>query len=165
MNDGVVLLTHFGATSFMAGVQIGLDPLMERVEPQGFVDDSHLDQARTSLVVGSPMLIEILTTGILRSHDAELRNSGWFLTGCGLLFAIWVSTAVRQIPGHQAWLWGFDAGQMRLLVQSNWIRTVVWTARGLIACWLNLSEYNRSESSCGITSSRFKRMQSIIRRE
>jgi hypothetical protein len=52
--------------------------------------------------------------------------------GLGLILLIWFSTLLLQIPAHQRLLEGFDAITYKRLVSSNWIRTVAWSARGLI---------------------------------
>ena len=54
----------------------------------------------------------------------------------GLLAVIWLSTALIQVPLHQRLGGGFDAEVHSRLVTSNWIRTVAWTLRGLLAVHL-----------------------------
>jgi hypothetical protein len=54
-------------------------------------------------------------------------------TGLALVAAIWLSTAAIQVPCHAKLAAGFDAEVHARLVSSNWIRTVAWTARGLLA--------------------------------
>ena len=53
-----------------------------------------------------------------------------------LLAVIWGSTALLQIPLHNALSAGFDPEVHARLVQTNWIRTIGWTARGLLALHL-----------------------------
>ncbi len=52
--------------------------------------------------------------------------------GLGLLIVIWVSTAALSVPAHDVLTAGFSDGAYRKLVNTNWIRTVAWTARGVI---------------------------------
>jgi len=140
MNNNVVLLVHMAATWYMTGliwlVQVVHYPLMQLVGREGFVAYSVKHQSTTSLVVGPPMLIEVLTAVWLLSQDVELRRSGWFLASCGLLIAVWLSTALWQMPCHRALLNGFEQSHLRILVQSNWVRTVAWTGRALIVVGL-----------------------------
>ena len=49
----------------------------------------------------------------------------------GVLFA-WLCTAVFQAPIHLRLMRGFDAPLIRRLILSNWIRTLAWTARGIL---------------------------------
>ena len=55
--------------------------------------------------------------------------------GIGLLAVIWISTPVLQVPEHGRLTEGFDAGAHSRLVGTNWIRTIAWTARGLLLGW------------------------------
>ena len=58
----------------------------------------------------------------------------WALMGFVLLVSIWVSTALFQVPAHHALLDGFDRLAHRSLVRSNWVRTIAWTSRSVVAC-------------------------------
>ena len=92
------------------------------------------DHARLiTLVVGPLMLVELAAVLWL----AAVRPVGvpaWMAwTGLALVAAIWLSTAAIQVPCHAKLAAGFDAEVHARLVSSNWIRTVAWTARGLLA--------------------------------
>jgi hypothetical protein len=95
------------------------------------------DHARlTSYVVVLPMLAELACAAAL----AWLRPGGplgvlaWL--GLGLVLVIWASTFLLQVPQHGVLGGGFDARAHQLLVSSNWIRTAVWSARGVLALWM-----------------------------
>jgi hypothetical protein len=45
---------------------------------------------------------------------------------------IWLSTAFLQSPLHTTLGRGFDPRAHRFLVTSNWVRTVLWSLRGLV---------------------------------
>ena len=51
----------------------------------------------------------------------------WWLTGA--LGAIWLSTALLQVPAHAQLARAFDGEAHRRLVDTNWIRTILWSAR------------------------------------
>jgi hypothetical protein len=55
-----------------------------------------------------------------------------------MLVFIWASTAMLQMPMHGHLLAGADARAHRRLVATNWIRTVLWTVRALLAARLLL---------------------------
>lgn len=103
------------------------------------------DHARLiTLVVGPLMLVELAAALWL----AAVRPAGvpaWMVwTGLALVAAIWISTAAIQVPCHARLAAGFDAEVHARLVSSNWIRTVGWTARGvlslaMIAAWAKAS--------------------------
>ena len=79
-----------------------------------------------------PMLLELGTA------TATVWCIGGALAWCGLglLAVAWVSTGLWQVPAHRRLAGGFDAVTHRRLVRTNWVRTVAWSARGIIACAL-----------------------------
>lgn len=134
-----ILFVHASSTLAMTGliwfVQIVHYPLMGRVGEQGYeaYQDAHM--RRTGWVVGPLMLAEMCTAAAL---IFTLPAAAYPLTisGIVMLALIWVSTATLQVPAHHRMLDGFDAQAHRRLVGTNWIRTVLWTARGVLACVL-----------------------------
>jgi len=55
-----------------------------------------------------------------------------------LIAFIWASTFLLQVPAHSQLGSGFDEETWRMLVRSNWLRTVAWSARaGLVSYWLH----------------------------
>lgn len=143
MNDLFVrlnLLAHVASTVFMVGliwfVQVVHYQLMGVI---GKTEFSAYEQRHTSLttwVVGPPMLVEGATALLLFSF----RPSGvpiWLLcAGIILLAIIWLSTFFLQVPCHETLFLGFDAVVHRRLVLTNWIRTVAWNLRGMLALWV-----------------------------
>jgi len=113
-------------------IQVVHYPLMQMVGRAEFVPYSLRHQQAITPVVGIPMLIEVVTAVFLLVQDPYLRRSGWFLTSCVLLVVIWVSTAFWQVPLHRDLLDGHAAERVKSLVLSNWVRTIAWSARGLI---------------------------------
>lgn len=133
----VLLLTHAAATLFLVGliwfVQIVHYPLMARVPVSEFSAYEHEHQNRTTFVVAPTMLIEVLTAAMLLVVMPP--GSGRFLPAIGivLLAIIWLSTFLVQVPLHARLKTGFDAVAHRRLVFSNWLRTLAWTGRGVLA--------------------------------
>ena len=62
-------------------------------------------------------------------------NGYWWLTllGVVLLAVIWASTAFLQVPCHKRLEQGLEWAAASRLVRTNWIRTMAWTARGVLA--------------------------------
>ena len=60
--------------------------------------------------------------------------------------SIWASTFFLQVPCHLRLSAGWDAATHRLLVQSNWIRTVLWSVRLGVAVMMLRQALNRSLS-------------------
>ena len=131
-----VLLVHAAATLFMVGliwfVQVVHYPLFARVGDGGFAAYSAAHSRLTGLVVGPPMLAEAATAAALVLGPPPGLPLWLPLLGVVLLAAIWLSTALLQSPQHTTLGRGFDPTSHRFLVTTNWIRTALWTARGIL---------------------------------
>jgi hypothetical protein len=84
------------------------------------------------------MLTEALTAILLLLVDLTPtgRNLTWL--GLLLLLVIWLSTVFLQVPLHRQLAAGFDSRSAARLVSSNWLRTIAWTLRGVVALMLLL---------------------------
>ena len=135
-----VLLVHAGATLFMVGViwfvQIVHYPLFGRVGKEGFADYSRAHARLTGLVVGPPMLVEAATAVALVARTPQGIPFYLPVLGLVLLAVVWLSTALLQSPQHTTLGGGFVPASHRFLVASNWLRTVCWTARGVLVLWM-----------------------------
>ncbi|MFN0105421.1 MAG: hypothetical protein ACKV2U_25450 [Bryobacteraceae bacterium] len=133
MHSGTLPLVHAAATWFMAGliwfVQIVHYPLFARVGEGGFRDYQLAHQSLVTFVVGPAMLVEAVAAGLLLFN----RRDPWTVFGAALLAVVWASTAFLQVPLHNALSDGFNAEAHARLVQTNWIRTLGWTARAAVA--------------------------------
>ena len=133
-------MVHLDAMLFMLGliwfVQIVHYPLFSRVGEGGFPAYSEAHSRLTSYVVGPPMLLEAATALLLVFRRPEGVPLPLAILGLVLVAAIWLSTALLQVPRHTALGSGFDAPQWRGLVATNWIRTVAWSARGVVVLWM-----------------------------
>ncbi len=71
----------------------------------------------------------------LRGPDTHsvVQTPAQIWLGIGLIAFIWASTFLRQVPAHSQLGSGFDEGTWRMLVRSNWLRTIAWSVRaGLV---------------------------------
>jgi hypothetical protein len=126
-------------TLFMVGViwfvQVVHYPLFSRVGEAAFAEYERHHTRRTGWVVVVPMLLELGTAVATAGYVGGAL--AW--CGLGLLAVAWVSTAFWQVPAHRRLEGGFDAVTHRRLVRTNWVRTVAWSIRGVIACALLLA--------------------------
>ena len=113
-------------------VQIVHYPLFGSVGREGFAEYSKAHSRLTGFVVGPPMLLEAATAVALVLPPPDGVPFSLPLLGLVLLAVVWLSTAFLQSPQHGILGRGFVASSHRFLVLSNWARTVLWTARGLI---------------------------------
>ena len=132
----LLLLVNAFATIFMTGliwfVQVVHYPLFARVGSTEFPAYSRAHQTLTTLVVGPPMLVEALTAALLVVVRPTGVSAALSWVGLALVAVIWLSTAALQVPSHAKLVQGFDPAIGSFLVQTNWIRTVAWTARGVL---------------------------------
>lgn len=135
----LVLLLHAGATLAMFGliwfVQIVHYPLMCGVGAEGYTRYQHTHMSRTTWVVAPLMLIE-LATGVLLIPLLGPSFYAYTAPGLAMIILLWVSTAALQVPTHKVLTSGFAPDAHRRLVATNWVRTVLWSARSVLACVL-----------------------------
>jgi hypothetical protein len=135
----IILLVHALSTSMMTGliwfVQIVHYPLMSRVGSDDFVSYERAHTRATTWVVGPLMIAELISAIYLLAQadsDAVLMP----IVGLVALGGIWGSTLLLQIPAHRILEQRFDAKIHARLVQTNWIRTFLWSLRSLLAMWM-----------------------------
>lgn len=139
MNGSLVFLLNLLSTWYMVGliwmVQIVHYNLMDRVGTEHFVQYETDHGRLITPIVAIPMLVELLSAfGLLvLSPPGFPRWAAW--AGLALLIAIWMSTALLQVPFHNQLIKGFSESAYRGLVDTNWIRTILWTVRGLMMGW------------------------------
>jgi hypothetical protein len=130
-----LLLLHVGSTWYMVGViwfvQRVHYPLMARVAPDRFSDFERDHQRRTTPVVMPAMVVEMATAVLLAMVPVSGINRIWTTSALALLVLVWGSTFLLQVPDHTRLTRGWDATTHQRLVRLNWIRTVLWTLRGL----------------------------------
>ncbi|MEO1512882.1 MAG: hypothetical protein AAFU70_12485, partial [Planctomycetota bacterium] len=134
----LIALVHAFATLAMTGliwmVQIVHYPLFETAARGGeqvwsAYERSH--QSRITLIVGPLMLAEVVAAGLLLVMRPEVVPAWMLWVGAGLLAAAWLTTFLVSVPAHARLSGGFDARAHATLVNTNWIRTAAWTARGV----------------------------------
>ena len=135
-----MLLLHAGSTLYMVGViwmvQLAHYPLIARIGARELPEWQAENMRRTSYVVGPPMLVEAGTTAWLLWQAGISGYGSWPLVGAVLLAVVWLSTAVWQVPAHDALARRLDVATVHRLVGTNWVRTVAWTLRGVLALYL-----------------------------
>ncbi|MEM6258778.1 MAG: hypothetical protein AAGI37_10745 [Planctomycetota bacterium] len=137
MSDQLLLLTHAAATLYMAGliwfVQLVHYPLMAKVGGQDYRDYQQLHERRTTLAVAPAMFTELGCAAYLALRTPDTISPVLAWAGLLLVALLWLSTAMLQVPCHNKLGKGFDERAHRRLVTTNWLRTALWSARGVIA--------------------------------
>ncbi len=134
MNASLVFTLNLLSTWYMVGliwmVQVVHYKMFDRVGTEEFVQYEADHNRLITPIVGIPMLIELATAAALL-YSAPSTLPRWAaLAGLAMVVAIWISTAVLQVPCHSKLMHGFDQQAYQRLVATNWLRTALWTARG-----------------------------------
>ena len=128
---------HLLSTTAMVGliwfVQVVHYPLFAAVGTDQFLAYEAAHTRRTSWVVGPFMAVEGAMALTLLAFPGDGLGRALPLLGVALLGIVHASTVLLQVPAHRRLSAKADAATMRRLVASNWIRTVGWSARAVVA--------------------------------
>lgn len=132
----LALLGQLGTTLPLVGliwmVQVVVYPQFARAGTEAFPAYHAAHSSLITLVVGPLMLGELLAAGAFLVARPEWH--AWL--GAALVLLIWLTTAFVSVPQHGVLARAFDAHAHAVLVSTNWIRTVAWTARGALVLYL-----------------------------
>ncbi len=132
----LILLVNAAAVLFMAGfiwtMQLVHYPLFDRVGEGAFPAYETAHNRLFFLVAGPGILVTLATAVLLIFVRPPQASLVAVVLGLVLFAVIVVSTALFQAPQHQALSSGFDRGAYEFLLNTNWIRTVAWSAYGLL---------------------------------
>ncbi len=135
-----LLLVHLAATWYLVGliwtIQLVHYKLFDGIGEAGWAEYHQRHVSGITPVVGPVMLVELVTAVwlVVRTPAGVPGWTAW--VGLALVVALWVSTAFWQVPMHNRLAAGFNVELAQSLTRSNWLRTVVWTVRGLLAVWM-----------------------------
>jgi hypothetical protein len=133
--DSLLLLVHVAVTLVMVGfiwtIQLVQYPIMAHVPAEGFVAFERAHQRKVVAFLAVFGLAEVVTAGWLFLDPSGLPRVPLGAAGM-LLVVIWVSTGFYFAPLHGRLAEGFDVRLHRRLVVTNWLRTALWTARGVL---------------------------------
>lgn len=126
---------HLFVTAALVGliwvVQLVVYPALQLVDERGFAAYHSAHMQRITWVVAPLMLTEVATLALVLAYSGY--GSSARLASAAALVAVWASTAFVQVPLHtQLRNCGKDNAVIARLVASNWLRTVLWSARGAL---------------------------------
>lgn len=138
-----VLLANAAATLFLVGVtwfvQVVHYPLFSAVGADRFLGYHREHSQRTTLVVVVPMLIELGSSLVLLA-EPPAGEAALTVLGAALAVAVWVLTFGGAVPAHRRLGDGFQPSAHRRLIRANLVRTLVWSAHGLVVIALLAAE-------------------------
>lgn len=95
-----------------------------------FLDYQNFHMKWITPIVAPFMIVELLTAGLLVFLIPKSHPTFWMLNLVGVIL-IWVVTFFLSVPAHNALMKGYDYSAAQNLILSNWLRTLLWTVRGL----------------------------------
>jgi len=136
----VIFVANAGATFCLVGliwtVQLVHYPTFHYVDEARFRAFEAFHQRRISCVVLPLMMAEALTSLLLPWLSPDFVSKPLAFLGLAMVALAWLSTFLLQVPLHTALSSGFSADAARRLVTTNWVRTIAWSARGVLVAWL-----------------------------
>lgn len=143
----LIFVLNLAATWYMVGliwmVQIVHYAMFDRVGEDQFVVYERDHNRLITPIVAVPMLIELVTAAYLVYRSPPGIQSSVMIVGLAMVGLIWLATATLSIPYHGQLLNGFDPVAHRGLVTTNWVRTILWSGRGILMSYFawRLIEY------------------------
>lgn len=132
----LLFLIHAAATWAMVGViwvvQVVVYPAFADVPPAAFPEYERGHQRRMSIALAVFAPVELVTALLVFLVPGDVPR--WLPLVAGMLLAaLWISTGLFYAPLHGRLAEGHDLGRIRLLVRTNWARTIGWTMRSVMA--------------------------------
>jgi len=135
------VLLPLAAQAFASTVMVGVIwtmqlvhyPLFALVGRDAFALYERAHMSRITLIVAPMMFLELACAIwlVVRTPAGIPLWMPWL--GLAMVVALWLSTATLQGPTHARLAADFSEERVRFLVNTNWIRTILWTARALLA--------------------------------
>ncbi|MEO0896009.1 MAG: hypothetical protein AAFY71_06395 [Bacteroidota bacterium] len=129
-----LFFVHLLSSLMMVGiiwfVQIVHYPLFHQVGQENFTAFEGRHVALTGYLIAPLMLVEIGTAFLLLGMHEPAISSTFLWINAALLVLIWASTFFIQVPLHESLSQEYSTTNIQKLVNSNWIRTVLWSIRG-----------------------------------
>ncbi len=139
--EKILFLANLSATLFLTGViwttQVVQYPFFAYFNAETFT--KHHDEYRFWItpIVAPPMIAELLSAILLLFYPPENIDSKLLWLALVLTLAIWASTFFIQVPLHEKLARsGFDSQTITNLVNTNWIRTILWSLRAALVLYL-----------------------------
>ncbi|QTN31720.1 hypothetical protein HZ994_05065 [Akkermansiaceae bacterium] len=131
-----LLIAQLVISALMTGViwhvQLLTYPQFRRLPPESFLPLHDFHCLRMGMLVVLPMLLEL---GLAALHLIMFRSTPSLL-GFIAVALIWASTAFFQAPLHHKLGRRHDHAAMELLIRTNWIRSVLWSARTMLLAYM-----------------------------
>jgi hypothetical protein len=123
------VISAFLLTGVIWTIQIVHYPSFHYIDKISFTNFHHFHERRISIIVMPLMLIELTTSTALYINN---MSSIVFALNLLIVVMIWCSTFFVQVPIHSILSQKKDKKLIEKLVNTNWIRTFLWSMRMLL---------------------------------
>ena len=123
------VISAFLLTGVIWTIQLVHYPSFHFIDKLSFTNFHNFHERRISIIVMPLMLIELITSIALYIHNMWSIIFALNLLIVGL---IWCSTFFVQVPIHSILSEKKDKNLIEKLVNTNWIRTFLWSIRMLL---------------------------------
>jgi hypothetical protein len=123
------VISAFLLTGVIWTIQIVHYPSFHYIDKLSFTNFHHFHERRISIIVMPLMLIELTTSTALYINN---MSSIVFALNLLIVVLIWCSTFFVQVPIHSILSQKKDKKLIEKLVNTNWIRTFLWSMRMLL---------------------------------
>lgn len=132
----ILLILQLCSTLVLTGViwiiQLVQYPFFSEVGAENFQKYHAAHTFWITPVIAPAMIVELITSILIIFYPPENIDSKLLYLGLFLAIIVWLSTFFLQVPMHNKLALGFDSQAHKMLVNSNWIRTIAWTLRGIL---------------------------------
>ncbi|MDG1089380.1 MAG: hypothetical protein P8P37_00745 [Candidatus Marinimicrobia bacterium] len=123
------VISAFLLTGVIWTIQIVHYPSFHYIDKMSFTNFHHFHERRIAIIVMPLMLIELTTSTALYINN---MSSIVFALNLLIVVLIWCSTFFIQVPIHSILSQKKDKKLIEKLVNTNWIRTFLWSMRMLL---------------------------------
>lgn len=106
-------------------VQFLIYPSFHNIAEDSFRNAMEAHQRKISFIVIPLMVSELLLSAYFAFSTRSVASIASFL----LVLLVWASTAFIQVPLHQKLLMGKNHQLIKQLVQSNYVRVILWISK------------------------------------
>ena len=126
------LVLSFIAVGLIWTIQLVHYPSMKYIPKDRFPEYHNFHSIRISILAIPLMFAELVTSIILLYQNLNNAIQTIFLVNLILVLLIWISTFLIQVPLHNALSKEKNTEKLSKLICTNWIRTILWTARSIL---------------------------------
>ena len=123
------VISAFFLTGVIWTIQIVHYPSFHYIDKLSFVNFHQFHERRISIIVMPLMILELISSVALYFNDMSNHT---FLLNLIVVGLIWCSTFFIQVPIHNILSQKKDIMMIEKLVNTNWIRTFLWSMRMLL---------------------------------